>query len=151
MRCSSTRCQAKNAPGTKVKESDPNPIAATAIAPTLNSIPVRFPRIADENYMKFNCAKTCGMCQTGSLGASSGGADSECKDKNDQCALWKDAMPNKSCTGHEDETYMKKNCPKTCGLCSGGGSGGGSGGAEPVYDPEDKNADHTTVPYTPSV
>jgi len=46
-----------------------------------------------------------------------------CQDNNQHCDYW-----NKRgyCKG-QYESYMKKNCRKSCGLCDGGGGGGGGG------------------------
>ena len=56
------------------------------------------------DWMKKNCAKTCGVCKP------------PCKDiqTEENCKKWADYH----CTGEQWGDWMKKNCAKTCGACS---------------------------------
>lgn len=52
---------------------------------------------------------------TGGGGTGGGTGGSTCSDKNQYCPRWK-----QYCTSSVYGNYMKKNCQKTCNLCSGG-------------------------------
>ena len=41
----------------------------------------------------------------------------ECSDKSPECKTFLGNMPGKTCFGHQDEAYMRENCPETCGVC----------------------------------
>lgn len=69
----------------------------------------------------------------------------ECHDKSAECPDWKKNMGG-NCNG-QDYSYMKKHCPKTCGMCEEATAASGSPAEEAVvgggdYALDDPDADH---------
>lgn len=68
-------------------------------------------------YMRTNCPKTCGHCETSSETTRTAPQRSQCTDKNKYCSLW---ARSKRCDLYEG--YMRRNCALSCGHCSDGSS-----------------------------